>query len=146
MAYSMHARESRNGDSRKMDLQKGRLCEGISFQEFSLWHAHRDKRTLRRTEHSPNEEHHTDVGSMALSDEARQWFTNNGLEGFLRIADAPPHEELEQTATTIDLSEITEGAIQAMIKLQAGELELVECPSNEIFLEYFGEYSLNSKA
>ena len=57
---------------------------------------------------------------MALSDKARQWFTDNGLEGFLRIADAPPHEEPEQVAATIDLTEITEGTIQALTGLQAG--------------------------
>ena len=46
---------------------------------------------------------------MALSDEACQWMTENGLEGLLRIADAPPHAKPEQAATTIDLSEVTEG-------------------------------------
>ena len=42
---------------------------------------------------------------MALSDEARQLMTENGMEGLLRIADAPPHAESEQAAATIDLSE-----------------------------------------
>ena len=59
---------------------------------------------------------------MALSEEARQWMTENGLEGLLRIADAPPHTEPEQAAATIDLSEITEGAVQALTGLQAGGL------------------------
>ena len=48
---------------------------------------------------------------MALSDEARQWMTENGMEGLLRIADAPPHAKPEQAAATIDLSEVTEGAV-----------------------------------
>ena len=83
---------------------------------------------------------------MALSDEARQWMTENGLEGLLRIADAPPHGEPEQAATTIDLSEITEGAVQALTGLQAGGLRSIEHPSNQILFEYFGEYSISSKA
>ena len=49
-------------------------------------------------------------------------------------------------AATIDLVEITEGTIQALTGLQAGALQSVESPSNEILLEYFGEYSLSSKA
>ena len=65
---------------------------------------------------------------------------------FLRIADAPLHDEPEQAATTIDLSEITEGAVQALMGLKARGMQLVECPSNEILLEYFGVYSLSSKA
>ena len=83
---------------------------------------------------------------MALSDAAREWFTKNGLEGFLRIADAPPHEEPEQVAATIDLSKIMEGTILTVTGLQAGGLQSVEIPSNKIMSEYFGEYSLNSKA
>ena len=132
-----------------MDLQKGRMCEGITFREFSLWQARKKRRTLRHTELSPNADQRTDeedVGTMALSKEARQFLTENGLEGFMCIADAPPHEEPEHAATSIDLSEITEGAIQAMAGLQVGGLQSVECPSNEILLEYFGVYSLSSKA
>ena len=59
---------------------------------------------------------------MALSEEARQWLTEHGLEGFLRIADAPLHVEPEQAAATIDLSEITEGAVQVLTGLQGGGL------------------------
>ena len=83
---------------------------------------------------------------MALLEEARQWLTENGLEGLLRIADAPPHADPEQATTTIDLSEITEGAVQALTGLQAGGLRSIECPSNQILFEYFGEYSLSCKA
>ena len=36
MAGDMHARESRNDGSRKMNLQKAKACEGIKFWEFSL--------------------------------------------------------------------------------------------------------------
>ena len=83
---------------------------------------------------------------MALSEEAKQWLTEHGLEGFLRIVDAPPHAEPEQSTATIDLSEITKGAVQALTRLQEGGLRSVECPSNQILFEYFGEYSLSSKA
>ena len=81
-----------------MVLQKGRLCEGISFREFSLWQARKDRSTLRRIENNPNAGQRTDdedIGSMALSEEARQWLTDNVLEGFLRIVDAPPQEAPE---------------------------------------------------
>ena len=127
-----------------MELQKERLNEGISFREFSLWHAQKDRRTLRCTKPNPNSEKRTDskeedVGPMALSDKAREWFTENGLEGFLRIADAPPHEELEQVAATIDLAEITEGIIQALTGLQAGGLQSVQSTCKKILLDYFVE-------
>ena len=52
---------------------------------------------------------------MALSTATREWFSKHGLEGFLKVPDAPPHDELEKVASTIDLEEITEGTIQALI-------------------------------
>ena len=109
-----------------MDLHKGRLCEGITFREFSLWQARKKRRTLRHTELSPYADQRTDeenTGPMALSDEAKQWLTEHGLEGFLRIADAPPHDEPKHVTATINLSEITEGTVQALTGLQAGGLQ-----------------------
>ena len=79
-----------------------------------MWQARKNRRTLRHIDLSPNADQRTDeedAGTMALSEEERQWLTENGLEGFLRIADAPPHEEPEQAATSIDLSEITKGVV-----------------------------------
>ena len=83
---------------------------------------------------------------MALSEEARQWLTENGLEGLLRIDEVPPHAEPEQAAATIDLSKITEDTVQALTGLQAGGLRSIEHPSNQIMFEYFGEYSIRIKA
>ena len=39
-----------------------------------------------------------------------------------------------------------EGAVQALMGLEAGGMQSVKCPSNEILLEYFRVYSLSSKA
>ena len=123
MVGDTHAQDSRKNGSRKMHLQKAKACEGFTFHEFSFTQEHR--RASKRTERISYTDQHIqeeEAGPMALSEEARQWLTEKGLEGLLRIADAPPHAEPEQAATTINLSEITEGAVQALIGLQAGGL------------------------
>ena len=54
--------------------KKGKLCEGITFQEFSLCQAGKNRRILRHTEHSPDAGQRTDeedTGPMVLLDEAR---------------------------------------------------------------------------
>ena len=148
MAGDMHARESKKDGSRKTQLQKAQACEGLTFYEFSFTQAQKHRRAIRRTEHTHPDQQTPEEGSepMALSDEARQWMTENGMEGLLRIADAPPHAEPEQAAATIDLSEVTEGAVQALTGIKAGGLRSIENPSNQILFEYFGEYSISSKA
>ena len=98
MAGDMHARDSRKDGSRKMHLQKAKACEGFTFHEFSFTQAQEHRRASRRTEHIFYTHQHIqeeETGPMALSEEARQWLTENGLEGLLRIADAPPHAQTE---------------------------------------------------
>ena len=144
----MHARESKKDGSKKTQLQKAKACEGFTFYEFSFTQVQQHRRAITRTQHTHTDQQTPEEGSgpMALSDEARQWMTENGMEGLLRIADALPHEEPEQAVATIDLSEVTEGAVQALTGIKAGGLRSIENPSNQILFEYFGEYSISSKA
>ena len=149
MAGDMHAWDSRKDGSRRMNLQKTKSCEGFTFHEFSLKQAQENRGVSRRTKRIFYTNQHIqeeDIGPMALSEEARQWLKKNGLEGLLCIADAPPHAEPEQAVATIDLSKLTEGAVQALTGLPTGGLRSIESPSNQILFEYFGEYSLSSKA
>ena len=44
---------------------------------------------------------------MAFSTATKDWLSKNGLEGFLRVVDAPPHEEPEKVTSMIDLKEIS---------------------------------------
>ena len=69
---------------------------------------------------------------MALSIATGEGFSKHGLEGCLRVVDAPPHEEPEKVAPPNDLEEITEGTIQALIGLPIGGLRSIEIPSTEI--------------
>ena len=124
MAGDMHARESKKDGSRKTQLQKAKACEGFTFYEFSFTQAQKHSREITRTEHTHTDQQtpEEESGPMALSDEARQWMTENRMEGLLRIADTPPHAEPEQATTTINLLEVTEGAVQALTGLKAGGL------------------------
>ena len=83
---------------------------------------------------------------MAFSTATKDWLSKNGLEGFLRVADAPPHEEPEKVAATIDLKEISKGTMQALVGLPARGLCSIENNSTEILTKYFRKYTLSSKA
>ena len=69
---------------------------------------------------------------MALSTATREWFSKHGLEGFLRIADAQPHDKPEKVTPTIDLEEISEGTIHTLKGLPTGGLQSIESASTEI--------------
>ena len=84
-----------------MGSQNHKPNEGFSFQERRLWKAQYHTQAFGCTEPSTHTEKHTynqgsdeeETGSMALSTTAKEWFSKYHLEGFLRVADAPPHEE-----------------------------------------------------
>ena len=71
------------------------------------------------------------MSPMALSDVAKDWLIRNGLEGFLRISVAPPHEEPDKATLQIDVEEITEGMVQALTHLPVGGLYSIENPSTK---------------
>ena len=57
---------------------------------------------------------------MVLSETAKKWLKQHGLEGFLRIVKAPLHREAEKIVNDIDTELITEEAIRALTGLPEG--------------------------
>ena len=122
--------------------QKQKRIRAHKFSDFPL----HSPQCFPQPSHNDDLSIDNDNMPIFVSDELRSWLICNNLEGFLKVPDAPPHDELEKVASTIDLEEITEGTIQALTRLQAGGLQSVESPSTETLIQYFGEYSLSSKA
>ena len=83
---------------------------------------------------------------MTLSKTTSDWLSKHDLEGFIRVVEAPPHEEPEKVATMIDLDKLSEGTMQARIGLPFEGLCSIENPSTKILTNYFGELSIASKA
>ena len=83
---------------------------------------------------------------MALSEMTKKWFTQYGLEGFLRVVEAPPHEKSENVTKEIDIKVITEETIHALIEFPEGGIYSIESPSPEMLTKFLGEYSHGSKA
>ena len=79
---------------------------------------------------------------MALSDAAKTRFNRHELKGLFRIVEAPSHEEPVKVTLWINLEEITEDVVRALIGLLEGGLYSIENPSTETLTEYFGEDAL----
>ena len=58
-----------------------------------------------------------------------------GLEGFIRVTEAPPHQELEKVAKTIDVEGILEATIQAAIELSANKAYRTQGGQDPLFRE-----------
>ena len=83
---------------------------------------------------------------MAFLEAAKKWLKQYGLEGFLRIVEAPLHREAEKVVKDIGTEVITEEAIRALTGLLEGSIFTIDNPTPEQLTKYFGEYSLARKA
>ena len=112
----------------KIGTQNLRLTESLSIREHRALSTQKWIQVIRRMQEANTDTPklttttQTDdtLEPMALSETAKKWFTQHGLEGFLRITEAPPHKEAEKVAKKIDIEEITEEAIHALIRLPEG--------------------------
>ena len=93
------------------------MTEGLSFHERRILRAQQSTQAFGRA-HACNQPspstpqqkciEEEDIEPMASSIVARDSLIKHGLEGFLRVAGVPPHEELEVVPLTIDIEKISE--------------------------------------
>ena len=128
--------------------------EAFSFREQRIANAHRRLKIIKREHPEPpnaptspaTTDSEGEMDCMTLSEAAKKWLKQHGLEGFLRIMEAPPHKEAERVVKAIDTEVITEEAIRALTGLPEGGIFTIDNPTPEQLTKYFGEYSLASKA
>ena len=76
----------------------------------------------------------------------RNWLTENGLQGFIQVAEAPPHPNATEIASRINIETITDSMLRKKLNLDStGERQLEMVPSH-ILERYYGKYSLSAKA
>ena len=163
IVHDLHMRRLEKGA--KMQRENTPRIETFFFREPRSTDAHRRLKIIRRepthTELPHTEPPHTelphtqpsptlsdldaDMDCQTLSEAAKKWLRQHGLEGFLTIMDAPPHREADKIIKEIDTELITEEAIRALTGLPEGGIYTIDNPTSERLIKYFGEYSLASK-
>ena len=76
----------------------------------------------------------------------RNWLTENGLQGFIQVAEAPPHPNATEIASRINIATITDSMLRKKLNLDCtGERQIEMVPAH-ILERYYGKYSLSAKA
>ena len=69
----------------------------------------------------------------------RNWLTENGLQGFIQVAEAPPHPNATEIASRLNIETITDMMIRKKLSLDStGERQLEMVPSH-ILERYYGK-------
>ena len=106
-----------------MGVQNFWTHEGVSFHERRIRlpkkHRHSTTRMISmKKAHNP----------WRSQKKQKDWLIKHGWEGFLRVAEVPPHEEPEKVTSTIDLEEMSKGTMHTLVGLLDGGLCSIENP------------------
>ena len=139
-----------------MQKENPQRMETFSFREQRIPNAHKRLKVIRRkpthtklTNAQPlpaPTDLEEDMDCQALSEAAKKWLRQHGLEGFLTIMEAPPHREAEKIIKEVDTEVITEEAIRALTGLPEGGIFTIDNPTTEQVKKNSGEYSASNKA
>ena len=76
----------------------------------------------------------------------RNWLTENGLQGFIQVAEAPPHPNATEITSRINIETITDSMLRKKLKLDSTGERLLEMVPSHTLERYYGKYSLSAKA
>ena len=83
---------------------------------------------------------------ITISGALRKWLLEKGFEGYIRVAEAPPHPEALDIAKKLNVDTVTNATVRKKLGLSViGEKHFDISPA-ETLGKYFGEYSTSAKA
>ena len=84
--------------------------------------------------------------TINISAALRRWLIEKGLDGYIKVAEAPPHPDAFNIAQKLNVDTITNTMVRQKLGLSGlGEKQFDIAPA-ETLRKYFAEYSLTAKA
>ena len=94
--------------------------------------------------HSPTR-HHSEMPTIITS-ALRNWLADHGLQGFIKVAEAPSQTNAMEIASKLNIETLTDSMVCKKLSLDStGERQFEILPS-ELLERYYGKYSLSAKA
>ena len=105
---------------------------------------HRAHRHASR--HELHQDHAIRSMTINISTALRRWLLEKGLEGYIKVAEAPPHPDAFNIARKLNVDTVTNDMVLQKLGLSGlGEKQFDIAPA-ETLRKYFAEYSLTAKA
>ena len=105
---------------------------------------HRAHRHASR--HELHQDHAIRSMTINISTALRRWLLEKGLEGYIKVAEAPPHPDAFNIARKLNVDTVTNAMVRQKLGLSGlGEKQFDIAPA-ETLRKYFAEYSLTAKA
>ena len=76
----------------------------------------------------------------------RRWLLEKGLEGYIKVAEAPPHPDAFNIARKLNVDTVTNAMVRQKLGLSGLGEKHFDIATAEIHQKYFVDYSLTAKA
>ena len=83
---------------------------------------------------------------IPISAALRRWLMEKRLDGYIRVAEAPPHPDALDIARKLNIDTVTNTSIRKNLDLPSPGERHFEIPPTETLQRYFGPYSASAKA
>ena len=84
--------------------------------------------------------------TISISVALRRWRLEKGFEGYIRVAEAPPHPDAFDIARKLNVDTITNAMVRQKLSLLGLGEKHFDITPTETLQKYFAEYSLTTKA
>ena len=84
--------------------------------------------------------------TIVISAALRRWLLEKGFEGYIKVAEAPPHPEASDIAKRLNVDTVTNAMVRQKLGLSGLGEKYFDIASAETLQKYFAEYSTTAKA
>ena len=81
--------------------------------------------------------------SIVISEALRKWLLEKGFEGYIKVAEAPPHCDALEIAKKLNVITVTNATVRKKLRLWAIGEKHFDIAFAEMLVKYFGEYIFN---
>ena len=79
--------------------------------------------------------------TILITSTLRNWLTDNGLQGFIQVAEAPPHPNALEMVSKLNIETLTDSMVHKKLGLSSmGERQFDILPT-ELLERYYDKYS-----
>ena len=91
-------------------------------------------------QHSP---FHLSEMPTIITTALRNWLTENSLQGFIQVAEAPPHPNATEIVSRLNIETIIDSMIRKKLSLDCTGKRQLEMVPSHILEQYYDKYSLS---
>ena len=134
------SQKGKNGHSSRTRRQSSNVSRSLSSP------LKRNLPSLPDPQRSRSPTHHPSEMPTIITCALRNWLADHGLQGFIKVVEAPQHPNAPEMASKLNIETLTDSMVRKKLSLDSTGERQFEILPTELLERYYGKYSLSAKA